>query len=267
MKIIDAHTHPQFTTPWEDPYLLRLSRRSIAEIVSDSRAAGIEQMVVLGDILRFGPNPEPEQVREINEDTAQLMRDHPDFFIGYCYLNPQHDESVLRAEAQRFIVEGGFCGIKLEVDMVASDPRLGTLMELAEELNVVVLQHAWWRRGAPASDAKGKANSDGADVAVLASRHPRVRIQMAHLTGVGIRGVEAIRPHENVWVDTSGALPFSGFTEYAVNRLGEDRVIYGSDYPIRDLTGQLSKVASARIPERLMAKLFRENFREMHGFS
>lgn len=265
MRIIDAHTHPQFTTPWEDPHLQRISGKPMSAIVAESRGAGIERMVVLGDILRYGPNPTAEQMREINQDTADLVAAFPDFFVGYCYLNPQLDVETLRAEAQAFIVEGGFRGIKLEVDMLASDPRLGPLMELAEELGVVVLQHAWWRRGASSTDTKGKANSDGADVAVMASRHPRVRIQMAHLTGVGIAGVEAVRPFDNVWVDTSGALPLSGFTEYAVRRLGEDRVIYGSDYPIRDPQGQLSKVYSARLPEQVRGKLFSENWLQMIG--
>jgi len=259
MKIIDAHTHPRFSTPWEDSNIMEYSSMAPEEVVRQSRGAKIEKMVVLGNILRFGPNPKPEQVRLINEETADLVKAFPDFFIGYCYLNPNHSAEVLEREASLFIREKGFRAIKLEVDMCASDPAMGTLMEIAEAFQIPVLQHAWEIRNREKEDTRGKKNSSGRDVAVLASRHPRVRIQMAHLTGVGIAGVEAIRPCENVWVDTSGALPMAEMTEYAVNRLGEDRIIYGSDFPIRDLSGQLSKVYSAKIPDAVKEKIFYRN--------
>jgi predicted TIM-barrel fold metal-dependent hydrolase len=66
----------------------------------------------------------------------------------------------------------------------------------------------------------------------FARRFPNVRVIMAHLTGCGVRGVLAARDCDNLLVDTSGAAPEAGIVAYAVEKLGVERVLYGSDAPI-----------------------------------
>lgn len=264
MRIIDAHTHPLFSTPWESAEQLEVFRLSPDKIRLRAKEAGIEKLVVLGDILKFGPRPTAEQMRIINEETEQLIDSNPDFWVGLCYLNPLLPADVLQAETSRFIDKKKFLGIKLEVDCCAADRQMDPLMEIAESLNVPVLQHAWDTRNRPLLKTKSdKAEIDGDDVAVLARRFPRVRIQMAHLTGVGRRGVDAIEQCPNVWVDTSGAQPVAGMTEYAVRKLGESRVIYGSDFPIRDLHASLAKVVGANIPDCTKERILARNWEEM----
>jgi predicted TIM-barrel fold metal-dependent hydrolase len=268
MKIIDAHTHPIFSTPWESSEQLAIFNLSDAEIRRRAREAGIEQMVVLGNILKFGPGPTAEQMRDINEETERLVSAGGGFYIGLCYLNPLLPAEVLEAELNRFVANGPCVGIKLEVDCCASDERMNPMMELAEGFDIPVLQHAWDTKNRPRLHmSPDKAEIDGADVAMLARRFPRVRIQMAHLTGVGRSGVDAVRDCPNVWVDTSGALPVAGMTEYAVRELGEERVIYGSDFPIRDLHGSLAKVHGAAIPRRAREMIFAENWERMMATS
>ena len=65
------------------------------------------------------------------------------------------------------------------------------------------------------------------------------QIIMAHLTACGLRGVMEIADVPNVWIDTSAYLPFAGLVEYAVEKLGAERVLYGSDLVIRDLPAQI----------------------------
>ena len=89
--------------------------------------------------------------------------------------------------------------------------------------------------------------STPADIASLAARYPDVPIQMAHLGGARIRGVQDIRPHENISIDTSGSQPIGGLVEYAVKELGADRVVYGSDVPGRDFSAQLGRIYGARL--------------------
>jgi predicted TIM-barrel fold metal-dependent hydrolase len=73
---------------------------------------------------------------------------------------------------------------------------------------------------------------------------------MAHLGGGGWRGVQDVKPYPNVLIDTSGAQPQAGLVEYAVRELGADRVLFGSDWPIRDFATQMARVTGARLPER-----------------
>ena len=72
---------------------------------------------------------------------------------------------------------------------------------------------------------------------------------MAHLNGVGYRGIEAVADVPNVVVDTSGGDPESGMVEAAVSRLGARRVVYGSDAPIRHFGVTMNKVLGADIPD------------------
>ena len=131
---------------------------------------------------------------------------------------------------------GRMCGIKLWVARRAIDPGLDPIMERAVALDVPVLQHAW---------EKTTGNLIGEsfpwDVADLARRHPTARIIMAHLNGCGFRGLEAVADCPNLVVDTSGGDPDSGMVEAAVNVLGTERVVYGSDAPIRHFAVQMGK--------------------------
>jgi predicted TIM-barrel fold metal-dependent hydrolase len=84
-------------------------------------------------------------------------------------------------------------------------------------------------------------------VADLARRHPDAQIIMAHLNGAGLRGLEALVDVPNVVVDISGGDPETGMVETAVARLGMDRVVYGSDAPIRHFGVTMNKVLGADI--------------------
>ena len=98
---------------------------------------------------------------------------------------------------------------------------------------------------------------------MLARRFPDVRIIMAHLTGDGIRGVLAVKHCENVVVDTSGAAPEAGIVEFAVEQLGDKRIVYGSDVPIRDFAVALARVTGSRLTAKQKQRILFENAREL----
>jgi predicted TIM-barrel fold metal-dependent hydrolase len=55
------------------------------------------------------------------------------------------------------------------------------------------------------------------------------------------------RAFENIYIDTSGGQPHSGLVEFALNKLGPKRIVYGSDAPYRDFSVQLGRIAGAEI--------------------
>ena len=85
------------------------------------------------------------------------------------------------------------------------------------------------------------------DTCLFARRHPEVKLIMAHLTGIGFRGVLEAKGLPNVYVDTSGGFPEEGLIEYAAEHLGADHVLYGSDLPIRENTVTIGRILGARI--------------------
>ncbi|MBN1676082.1 MAG: amidohydrolase family protein [Kiritimatiellae bacterium] len=235
--IIDIHVHP------------RLNKRPVKAMEEMIRAAAnlrIGRICLLGDVLRFGWNPSEEQIRAINTLTIRLVKRWPETLTGFCFLNALHSPRFCFAEMERCIVGAGFKGIKFEVSTVASDKRLDPLVAKAAELDAVVLHHCWDNR----IIGNRRHQSDSTDVARLAARHPNAKIVMAHLTGVGIRGVRVVKDLPNVYVDTSGSQPFADLVEYAVQELGAERLVFGSDAPGRDFSCQLGRITGARITER-----------------
>lgn len=253
MPIIDVHTHPIMREA-------RLGRSRATGVIARARAHGIVHLVALGDVLAYGRSPTARQICAINDDTAWLMREFPGFVTGFCHLNPTLGERVVRQEIERGAARG-FRGLKLEIANNARDACMRPLMEEAQARGLLVLQHAW----SMTKIRQRRFHTDPEDVAVLARRFPEVKIIMAHLTGDGVRGVLAVEDCPNVWVDTSGAAPESGLVEYAVARLGADRILYGSDVPVRDFGVAIARIRGSRLDARTKRKILHDNARTLLG--
>ena len=253
MRAIDVHTHPILR---ED----HRGRTGAAQLLARARAHGIEHVVALGDVLADGRSPSVRQISRCNDDTAWLMAHHRDFVTGFCYLNPTLGERAVRLEVERCVARG-FRGIKLEIANNARDACMKPVMVAAERHGLVVLQHAW----SMTKIRQRSFHTDPEDAATLARRFPNVRIIMAHLTGCGVRGVLAVKSCANLVVDTSGAAPEAGIVEFAVEHLGADRVLYGSDVPIRDFGVALTRITGSRLDSTTKKKILRENARTLFG--
>ena len=144
--------------------------------------------------------------------------------------------------------------IKQSSGQRASDEDVDPIAEVAAELDIPILFHAWYKTVEAFED-----ESNGADVAVLGRRHPDTHIIMAHVTGVGRRGVQDVEDLPNVYVDTSGGWYDSEMVEYAVRHMGEDRVLYGSDYPGRDYAPQVGRVEGASLPQEVKERILWRN--------
>lgn len=229
--IIDIHTHMP-ARPW----------KTVERILAEAKRLGIAKIVNLGN---WPLNATPEQVVRANSQTMWLTRQRPDTFIGFCFLNLKHAMRFVHKEIARCVESGNLQGIKLECEVNARSPRLDPIMEICARLDVPLLHHAWYK-----TVGKVFEESDPTDIAHLAGRHPNTKIIMAHLTACGMRGVLDVQPYPNVFIDTSGSQPFSGIVEYAVEKLGAERILYGSDICGRDFASQLGRIYGAAISPR-----------------
>ena len=88
-----------------------------------------------------------------------------------------------------------------------------------------------------------------------AGARPFQKLLVANRSEIAIRvfrsahelGIRTVRGMKNVWIETAGFDPTGGMVELAVQELGADRVIYGSDAAGRSFASQLAKVAGAKI--------------------
>lgn len=242
--IIDCHTHfPAAEGVYRE--------EDVERCLALADRAGIDHVVYLFNTMdRGGADPSPDDIRRNNDLGMRLTTQHPDRFSAFCYLNPSHDVAFLEEEMHRCLVAGPCVGIKLWIAVKANDHRHDPIMTRAGQLGVPVLYHAWYKATEYVFN-----ESTPTEIATLARRHPEVTIIMAHLAGGGARGVLDVRDCPNVLVDTSGAQPIAGLVQYAVEQLGADRVVFGSDWPIRDFAVQRARVEDARIAEDVRAKI------------
>lgn len=236
----DVHVHPldnfglyPVSSPEDDARLL----------IDSAKRSGVEKMVLFSLHTTVPREPTMAQCREANDYALKIRDIAPDVFYPFCYVNPMYPEESA-AEIDRCVGEGRMCGIKLWVARRATDKGLDPIMERAVALDVPVLQHAWEK-----TTGNLVGESFPWDVADLAKRHPEARIIMAHLNGCGLRGLAAVADCPNLVVDTSGGDPESGIVEAAVKTLGANRVVFGSDAPIRHYAVQLGKTLGTDLPD------------------
>lgn len=246
MQTIDIHTHPRKYVakrkwrPNENDTILSPDEASNMQI---AQMDGAEILVngLLGYNVRPGNNA--EVVSLVNDFTRDVVKGKPGRFFGLCFINPALPESVVAEELDRCLSIPEFRGVKLELDVNCRDRKLDIVMQKADEYKVPVLHHAWYLNPWENPDDRNQLNrSEPRDVADLAQRFPSVTIIMAHMEGSNIRGILDIAELGNVFVDTSGSQPFSGTLEFAIKELGADRILFGSDFPIRDLASQMGRI-------------------------
>jgi predicted TIM-barrel fold metal-dependent hydrolase len=255
-RIIDIHTH--LLTVGAEPSLTELGQ---AEQLA--RRNGIARLVLLANVTAMGgPNPTPDDIITMNTHTLAVMAHKPQLYIGFCYLNPAHPVEFINAEIDRCVVRGGMKGIKLWIAVKCTDTRLDPIMQRAAELGVAVMHHAWYKQTAYAYQ-----ESTPQEIADLARRWPQVTIVMAHLSGARERGICDIADLPNVLVDTAGSQPDAGLVEYAIGRLGAERVLYGSDWPLRDFGVQVGRVVGAGLSDKEQKLIFYENAQRVLGLS
>ncbi|QYM78000.1 amidohydrolase family protein [Horticoccus luteus] len=235
MRAIDIHTHPVF-------FRSGYSAAEADRLAAGASALGVRHMICLGDVLVYGPRPNEKQVRTINDQTAQLLRWRPDYFTGFCGLNPVLGERAVQREVERCAALG-FKGIKLEISNNAREACMKPVMHAAARFGLPVLQHTW----SMTHIRQRHMHSDPEDTALLARRFPNVRIIMAHLTGCGYRGILEAKGIDNLVVDTSGGYPEAGLLDFALEHLGADHIVYGSDLPIRETSVTLNRILGTKM--------------------
>ncbi len=236
MEMIDFHAHT--------------TTENCDELIEYYKKFNIKKACLLGDVLKYGYNPNEEQIKEINNLTIQLTKKYPSFFVGFCHLNPRNKKKFIEKEIERCIIKEKLKGVKLEASIFASDKRVFFIADICQNLNIPILQHAWNTFSLGKNPTPYCFQTDPEDVVILSKNFPKLKIIIAHLKGIDIRGIIEIKNYENISVDTSGAQPISGVIEFAVKKIGSERILFGSDvyFPNgRDIPVQLMAVMKSKI--------------------
>lgn len=182
-------------------------------------------------------HPDNALVREIVEET-------PNAWALY-WANPR-DEGCA-AQAAEYLDHPRFLGVKMHPLLDAyhpNDPIVHPLARVLVERGVPVLIHC----GHPIFTLPWSIEE-------LIVEFPEARVILGHMGHgniVYINGaIDVAARNPNVWLETSG-MPMHTKIKTAVERVGEDRVLYGSDAPFHDPGVEIRKVEVSGLgPEQI----------------
>jgi len=255
--ITDCHVHPRFLV--NDG---AACDAAVAHVLACMGRAGIDRCVLTPMTVGRGGwlYPGMDETAFTVETLAAAKRAHPGRFYSLIWVNPYHGDDFLFPLIEGSFRSGAIDGVKLLTEMNVRDERIGRLAAFLEARDIPVLIHCFYNTEGPSL-----FESNPSDIVYLAERHPGLRIVMAHLKGCGFRGMQEVRPYPNISVDTSGAWPEDGYLEYTMDALGSERILFGSDYPGRDMAVAAGRVESVGMPEADRDNIFYRNADRVFG--
>ena len=244
-KVIDSHVHiyPEAISDKACDALGRFYEFSIqgggtyADLEYQSRRFRIGEPGFQGEMSGFmllGVATTPHQVTKVNDSLAQAVagaRGHGFECWGFAGMHqdyPDFEAEVARAEAL------GLTGIKIHPDIQGvdiDDPRLLKLYEIIEGRMPIFLHMGDCRPQYRFSEPK--------KLAKVLKMFPKLKAVAAHYGGYQAwdEARDCLWGNPNVWYDCSSSL--WAMTPEKARELtlgcGEDRVMYGTDYPVYSL--------------------------------
>ncbi len=182
-----------------------------------------------------------------NDEAIQAVREFPDHFFAYTFYNPRYAE-LMPDELERCYA-AGLRGLKLHPDfhqMPADDASYAMLYDFAQERRLPLLCHFG-----------GGALTDFPRYAPAVERCPDATFILAHSLPGRDRvdlAVDYFGDRPNVYYDLANAFQ-PGVIEYAIEKLGVERLLFGTDGCWGSMARRLGLIAFAPIddePKRLI---------------
>lgn len=261
--LIDAHAHFLHAgcgrTDWREVNAARF--RAGAKMGITCHVAS-----VLGSYGFTSPTyfPSPADVTAGNDAMLALCAEHGSLVRMMVTVNPNHTAHAL-AELERCVAKGAI-GVKLLASRRADDPLLDPICDFAAKHHLPVLHHIWQHR---TRHWHNQEISDGADLAVLARRHPTAHFILAHIGGGGDyrHTFGAVRDVQNILPDISGSGVDRGMLDSAIKAVGAQRLLFATDLTMEtglaklralEPTGLLSASDIEDIRWRNCVRIFRD---------
>ncbi len=236
IPLIDIHAHI-----WLDN-----EEDNVRSMTRAAKEYGIQKILIspLGS-----HQPSREEIHLLNLRARELCDRNP-LFSRYVTVAPEQSGALSVLEDG---LQTGAVGMKLWVSCLCDDPRCDVLYKRCAEENVPVLIHTF---------AKTVGQLPGESTAVqlrrAALRHPDTVFIMAHLGGNCYHGIPMVRDLENVYADFSGSGSRRDDLPYALEQLGAERILFGTDMP-GSFVMSWGQVLSAGLTEWEQSQICRNN--------
>lgn len=205
-------------------------------LLAEGGAAGVDKFIVQSVATV------PSQVRAINDFISESVKRFPDKLIGFGALHPDYPD--IEGEVER-IISLGLRGIKLHSDFqqFCIDDEFAFRIYEAAEGRLPILFHV--------GDDRYDYSSPERLYRVV-KRFPKLTVIGAHLAGWSEwdKGA-ALFEHSGIYADCSSSL-YAMSPEHAaelIRKIGVDRVMWGTDYPMWDTAEELERFGRLPLTE------------------
>jgi len=245
---IDSHAH------------INIGHGGAEEQVDYADRLGITRLIISRPLVTGKGTP--KEFVESNNMVLGAMKKYPNRIIGQMTLNVIYQKESL--EEIKRCVDLGMIGLKVYNQVKINDPLFFPIIEKFIDLKMIILMHAFCQLGMAGYRMKYDTGKDPQtsipeDFVDIAKRYPEAMFQFAHIGGGGDWEYECkmFKKYPNIYVGTSGSNNEENMVDFAVNCLGEDRVLYGSDSCYYQGVG---KILSSNLSEAQKKKVFFENY-------
>jgi len=259
--IVDLHTHPRLAG---FPAIRRKRHRLVDYLAAarglDVRAAAVLVMAPRGDLA---------STRRMNDRVLALAPQASPELLPFCSVHPADGAEAL-AEVDR-VASKGARGLKLHPNTQqfdVADPAVREVVARAADRGLPVLFDAYspFDAGQPGKFVR------------LAIEVPKARLILAHAHGPHFADLlvyEVLARYDwwqrNVWVDLSATGPLlaeSPFREqflWVLRKVGVDRLLFGSDYPLDEPRHAVEAIAGLGFTSSELARIFYANAAQLLG--
>ncbi|MCL2077887.1 MAG: amidohydrolase family protein [Oscillospiraceae bacterium] len=272
MKIIDSHVHiyPEkiaekasqgiadfYEMPVKYDGTLRklleiCERNNVSKCVICSVATSSEQVKIINDFIASTCNTAANVGLDNNTNGVE--------FIGLCALHPNMSQNEVSDELSR-VKDLGLKGIKLHPDIQKFNinaPEAYKIYRAAEGV-MPILFHT--------GDIRYDF-SNPAGLAEVLRLFPGLTAIGAHFGGWSVwEDADCLAGLDNLYVDTSSSLyELSPDRANAlINLFGAERVLFGTDYPMWDVAGELAFIEKLGLSEEVKELIFYKNAERLYG--
>jgi len=250
---IASLSHIEQTLPLTDP----------AVLLKQMDDAGIRQAVLFA--------VEAPIIYASNEYVASLCKEYPARFIGFASLDPNRNDAVdvLKKAIEKFQLKG----LKLHPPLqnfFPNDERYFHIYQTARDLGIPVVFHVG---STPFGSLCKLSQANPLLIDDIAVAFPDLKIMLTHLgTLWQNEAFMVVEKNPNVFIDTASYLYELEelLTENLLARIGEDKVIFGTDYPmpspthgIHNMKAFVETVKHLPLSDIVKEKIFVRNFNRM----
>lgn len=197
------------------------------------------------------PHPDLFSATTVNGKIEEYMQRYPDRVKGYFGYNPNYFEAYIENMGKVLAIENyiGFKFLPVYHNVSLSDERYLPALETADKHNLVVLSHTWGYTGCSPKEVEG-----------ILKRYKNLQFILGHSSPNELDGAIAlVQKYDNAYLDLCDIHRHSGIVDKMVEKVGSEKVLFGTDLPWYDPNYCIGSVLCAKISDDKKEDIFHKN--------